>query len=234
MKRITKAELVQAILGEVPQDTPRLEVPVRIHDKEFTLELDTSSTMKPKLRICGDYSVGINDQLADHHHPMPLPEELMQKLGGGFGYTKIDLPDAYNQIKLSPEIQRRLALSTHQGVLLQQRLPFGIKSAPGYFQEIMENLTSDLPGVAVFQDDMLLSGKDAKDHLRNLECVLTRLNDKGLRCRREKCFFALPSVEYLGHTLSAEGIAKDSKVEAVLKMPPPTDVSSLKSFLGSV
>nr|KAG5714223.1 hypothetical protein BaRGS_018440 [Batillaria attramentaria] len=194
---------------------------------------NSAGALKPKLRICGDYSVGINDQLADHRHPMPLPEELMQKLGGGFGYTKIDLADAYNQIKLAPESQRRLALSTHRGVLLQ-RLPFGIKSAPGYFQEIMENLTSDLPGVAVFQDDILTSGKDAKDHLSNLERLLTRLNDKGLRCRREKCLFAQPSVEYLGHTLSAEGISKGSKVEAVLKMPPPTDVSSLKSFLGSV
>nr|KAG5696632.1 hypothetical protein BaRGS_034093 [Batillaria attramentaria] len=195
---------------------------------------NSAGALKPKLRICGDYSVGINDQLADHRHPMPLPEELMQKLGGGFGYTKIDLADAYNQIKLAPESQRRLALSTHRGVLLQQRLPFGIKSAPGYFQEIMENLTSDLPGVAVFQDDILTSGKDAKDHLSNLERLLTRLNDKGLRCRREKCLFAQPSVEYLGHTLSAEGISKGSKVEAVLKMPPPSDVSSLKSFLGSV
>ena len=194
----------------------------------------SAGNKKPKLRICGDYSVGINDQLADHRHPMPLPEELMQKLGGGFGYSKIDLADAYNQIKLAPESQRRLALSTHQGVLLQQRLPFGIKSAPGYFQEIMENLTSDLPGVAVFQDDILVSGKDAKDHLSNLERVLTRLNDNGLRGRREKCLFAQPSVEYLGHTLSAEGISKGSKVEAVKKMPPPTDVSSLKSFLGSV
>ena len=108
----------------------------------------TSGSLKPKLRICGDYSVGINDQLEDHRHPLPLPEELMQKLGGGFGYTKIDLAEAYNQIQLAPESQRRLALSTHRGVLLQQRLPFGIKSAPGYFQEIMENLTSDLPGVA--------------------------------------------------------------------------------------
>ena len=157
----------------------------------------------------------------------------MQKLGGGFGYTKIDLADAYSQIQLAPESQRRLALSTHRGVLLQQRLPFGIKSAPGYFQEIMENLTSDLPGVAVFQDDMLVSGQDANDHLSNLKRLLTRLNDKGLRCRRDKCQFAQPSVEYLGHTLSAEGISKGSKVEAVLKMPPPTDESSLKSFLGA-
>ena len=194
----------------------------------------TSQTLKPKLRICGDYSVGINDQLEDHRHPMPLPEELMQKLGGGFGYTKIDLADAYNQIKLSPESQRKLALSTHRGVLLQQRLPFGIKSAPGYFQEIMDNLTKDLPGVAVFQDDVLVSGPDASGHLSNLRGLLTRLNDKGLRCRREKCKFAQASVEYLGHTLSAEGISKGSKVEAVKKMPSPKDVSSLKSFLGSV
>ena len=98
----------------------------------------------------------------------------------------------------------------------------------------MENLTSDLPGVAVFQDNMLVSGQDANDHLSNLKRLLTRLNDKGLRCRRDKCQFAQPSVEYLGHTLSAEGISKGSKVETVLKMPPSTDVSSLKSFLGSV
>ena len=98
----------------------------------------------------------------------------------------------------------------------------------------MENLTSDLPGVAVYQDDMLVSGQDANDHLDNLKRLFTRLNDKGLRCRRDKCQFAQPSEEYLGHTLSAEGISKGSKVEAVLKMPPPTDVSSLKSFLGSV
>jgi len=193
-----------------------------------------SGQLKPKLRICGDYSTGINESLEVHRQPIPLPEELMQKLGGGFGYTKVDLADAYNQIKLGPESQRRLALSTHRGVLLQQRLPFGIKSAPGYFQEIMEKLTSDLPGVAVYLDDILVSGKDAEDHLANLRGLLTRLHDKGLRCRQEKCLFAQSSVEYLGHTLSREGICKGPKVDAVLQMPPPTDVSSLKSFLGSV
>ena len=189
----------------------------------------TSGSVKPKLRICDDYSVGINDQLEDHRHPLPLPEELMQKLGGGFGYTKIDLADAYNQIQLAPESQHRLALSTRHGVLLQQRLPFGIKAAPGYFQEITENLTSDLPGVAVFQDDMLVSGQDANDHWSNLKRLLTRLNDKGLRCR-DKCQFEQPSVEYLGHNLSAEGISKGSKVEAVLKMPPPIVMDDLKGW----
>ncbi|CAM1297651.1 Uncharacterised protein r2_g703 [Pycnogonum litorale] len=98
----------------------------------------------------------------------------------------------------------------------------------------MENLTNDLPGVAVYLDDMLVSGKDANDHLNNLRGLLQRLNENGLRFRKEKCSFAQTSVEYLGHILSKDGIAKGSKVDAILQMPPPTDVSSLKSFLGSV
>ena len=92
-----------------------------------------------KLRVCGDYSVTVNPQLEPHHYPMPRPEDLMQRLGGGHGFTKIDLADAYNQIQLAPESQKWLALSTHRGVLLQKRLPFGISSAPSYFQEIMIN-----------------------------------------------------------------------------------------------
>ncbi|XP_065060439.1 uncharacterized protein K02A2.6-like [Rhopilema esculentum] len=70
---------------------------------------------KPKIRVCGDYSVTVNHQLEEHRHPLPLPEDLMRRLGGGYGFTKIDLADAYNQIKLAPESQRRLALSTHKG-----------------------------------------------------------------------------------------------------------------------
>lgn len=202
-------------------------VPVR---KESVL----GSTKAKPLRVCGDYSVTVNDQLQDHRHPIPLPEDLMRQLGGGYGFTKIDLADAYNQIKLGPISQKRLALSTHQGVLLQKRLCFGIKSAPGYFQQLMDQLTKDLPGVAVYLDDILVSGKDAEDHVNNLKRLLQRLDDKGLRCRLHKCQFAQPYIEYLGHLLSKEGVAKGPKVDDVIKMPPPQDVTSLKSFLGSV
>ena len=193
-----------------------------------------SGQSTPQLRVCGDYSVTVNPQLETHRYPIPLPADLMRKLGGGYGFSKIDLADAYNQIKLSPVSQKKLALSTHRGVLLQNRLPFGISSAPGYFQEIMDQLTSDLPGVAVYLDDILVSGRNAEEHLQNLRQLLQRLHDKGMRCRLEKCVFAQPSVEYLGHQLSRNGIAKGPKVDAVTKMPPPTNVSGLRSFLGQV
>ena len=189
---------------------------------------------KAKLRVCGDCSVTVNPQLEPHRHPMPLPEDLMRKLGGGHYFSRIDLADSYHQIRLSPESQRRLALSTHKGVLLQTRLPFGITSAPGYFQEIMDKLTGDLEGVAVYLDDILVSGATATEHLNNLKSLLKRLQDNGLRCNLSKCRFAEPTVEYLGHTLSKDGIQMGRQVDAVAKMPAPTNVSTLKSFLGSV
>ena len=79
-----------------------------------------------------------------------------------------------------------------------------------------------------------MSGDSAEDHLHNLRQLLQRLQDKGLRCRIEKCVFAQPSAEYLGHTLSHQDIAKGSKVDAVINMPRPHDLSSLKLFWGSI
>ncbi len=186
-----------------------------------------------KLRVCGDYAATVNPQLETHRQPLPLPEDLMRRLGGGHGFSKIDLANAYNQIALGPESQKRLALSTHRGVL-QKRLPFGISSAPGYFQNIMEQITGDLQGVAVYLDDILVSGDSAADHVNNLRRLLARLQETGLRCRLEKCEFAKPSVEYLGHHLSKTGISKGKKSDAVREMPTPKSVSELRSFLGAV
>ena len=149
----------------------------RVHHKRYNKNRHGYiCTYKPRVHVCGDYSVKINPKLEPHRYPMPLPEDLMRKLGGGYGFTKIDLADAYNQIPLGPISQKRLALSTNQGVLLQMRLPFGIISAPGYFQEIMDKLTADLPGVAVYLDDILVSGATAQEHLDNLKRLLQRLS----------------------------------------------------------
>ena len=91
----------------------------------------------------------------------------------------------------------------------------------------MDKLTSDLQGVAVYMDDILVSGATASEHLQNLRSLLKCLEGKGLRCRLEKCSFAQSSIEYLGHTLSQQGISKGKKVDAVKLIPPPENVSTL-------
>ena len=183
------------------------------------------------VRVCGDNSMFIYGLLETHHQPMPLPEDLMKRLDSTHYFSKVDLADAYNQIELGPESQRRLALSTHKGVLLQSRLPFGFSSATGHFQDAVNQLTSDLPGVAVYLDDILISGKTAEDHFNNLPRLLKRLNDRG---RIQKCVFVQDSVTYLGHTISRDGISKGPKADAATKMPAPSNVLQLCSFLGFV
>ena len=74
----------------------------------------------------------------------------------------------------------------------------------------MDELTRDLPGVAVYLDDILVSGFTVEEHFRNLQHLLKRLENKGLRCRKSKCLFAQPRIEYLGHVLTSNGIAQKS------------------------
>nr|KAG5712925.1 hypothetical protein BaRGS_007522 [Batillaria attramentaria] len=112
--------------------------------KDFELEVKFKSDAKPvfhKARpvpfaLRDDLTKGYEDGIAkgvwkpvqfnDYGTPVVPIQELMQKLGGGFGYTKIDLADAYNQIKLAPDSQRRLALSTHLLVHFDPEKPVGL------------------------------------------------------------------------------------------------------------
>ena len=99
----------------------------------------------------------------------------------------------------------------------------------------MENLLQGISGTCVYLDDILVTGETEQQHLENLAQVLNRLRTAGMRLKREKCAFLLPSVTYLGHVISAQGLhTEDSKVKAVVDAPAPRDVAELRSFLGMV
>ena len=57
--------------------------------------------------------------------------------------------------------------------------------------------------MSTYVDDILVTGKDIKEHLCNLRGVLRRLEEAGMKVKREKCLFLLSEVEYLGHVISS-------------------------------
>ena len=61
-----------------------------------------------------------------------------------------------------------------------------------------------MPHVSIYLDDILVTGISEADHLKTLDEVLNRLETAGLRLKRNKCAFLLPSVEYLGHKMPAK------------------------------
>ena len=184
------------------------------------------------IRLCGDYKVTVNRETVTETYPLPRVEDLLSSLAGGKAFSKLD---AYQQVVLDDEAKEMVTIHTHKGLYKVNRLPFGVASAPSLFQRIMENILQGLPGVSVYIDDILVTGKTIEEHLSNLKAVLTRLEESGIKLKRNKCSFLLPSVEYLGHHISADGVQPTpEKVEAVQKAPAPKDVSQLKSFLGVV
>ena len=97
----------------------------------------------------------------------------------------------------------------------------------------MESILSGIPGVVVYIDDVLVTGKSVQEHLSVLEEVLRRVMESGLRLRKDKCVFLAPSVVYLGHQIDSEGLHPvTEKVEAVQEAPAPQNVSELESCLG--
>lgn len=78
---------------------------------------------------------------------------------------------------------------------IKDQLPFGVASAPVIFQRTIES---------ILRGTILVTGKTEAEHLQNLEQVLTRLEEAGMRLKQEKCTFLLDSVEYLGHNISVK------------------------------
>ena len=92
----------------------------------------------------------------------------------------------------------------------------------------MENLLQGIPHVIVRIDDILVSGKDDTDHLKNLKAVLDKLSTAGLRLRLEKCFFMMSEVTYCGYVINGEGIKPvAAKVEAIQNAPTPKNINQL-------
>ncbi|XP_045474987.1 uncharacterized protein LOC123680910 [Harmonia axyridis] len=170
------------------------------------------------VRICGDYSVTLNPNLEIDKFPLPRIEELFTKLQGGTIFTKIDLSSAFQQVELDDESKKLTTISTHRGLFFYNRLPFGIHSGPSKFQKIMEKVLVGFEDVTCFQDDILISSKDIKEHIDKVRSVLHKMSECGLTVEKNK-----------------NGLHKSKeKIDAILKVPYPQNVTQLKSFLGMV
>ncbi|KAL6457444.1 hypothetical protein MHYP_G00344070 [Metynnis hypsauchen] len=187
------------------------------------------------VRICGDFKVTVNPALCVEKYPIPRIEDLFASLSGGQHFSKLDLSHAYLQMVVEEKSRKYLTITTSKGLFCYNRLAFGITSSPAIFQRAMDQVLQGLPNVHCYLDDILITGQNRVQHLKNLDAVLGRLEEFGLRVEKEKCEFFKDSLEYLGHAIDAHGLHKSpEKVRAIVEAPAPTDVSQLCSFLGLI
>ena len=191
------------------------------------------------IRVCGDYKVSVNPYLETkcyletECYPMPNPQDLFSTLAGGRVSTRLDMKQAYQQMKISPDSQAYLTINTSKGLFVYTRMPFRITSAPAIWQKAMDEILAGIPGCICYLDDILVVGGSQEEHDQRLDIVLDRLNKRGIRLKEEKCTFNTSEVEYLGHLISEKGLRPlERKYRAIREAPQPQNVTHLKSYLG--
>ncbi|WVZ98283.1 hypothetical protein U9M48_043745 [Paspalum notatum var. saurae] len=185
-------------------------------------------------RLCVDYRP-LNAVTVKNKYPLPHIDILFDQLGGATVFSKIDLRSGYHQIKVREEDIPKTAFSTRYGLYEYLVMSFGLTNAPAFFMYLMNSVfMNELDKfVVVFIDDILVYSKNEKEHEEHLRIVLSRLREHKLYAKFSKCAFWLKEVAFLGHILSAKGVAVDpSKVEDVLNWKQPQTVTEIRSFLG--
>ena len=185
-------------------------------------------------RPCWDYR-RVNHLVHIDSFPMPLAEDLMDKLSGSRLFSKIDLLKGFWQIPMDPTTRQVLAFSTPLGLYEPLFMPFGFCNAPSVFQREMQRVLAErlMKGVVVFVDDILIYTRTVEEHAVLVEWVLTRLRDEGYIAHPDKCEFFQREVSFLGHVVNERGLAvQQHKVEAVQRWPVPKSKKDVRAFLG--
>lgn len=186
------------------------------------------------LRLCVDYR-GLNAITKKNRYPLPLIDDLLDRVQGCKHFTVIDLKNAFNLVRIKEGDEWKTAFRTPMGLYEYLVMPMGLTNAPATFQAFIQDTLRDYLDVfcVVYLDDILVFSRSQDDHDAHVKKVLDRLRDAHLFANAEKCEFDKSQVSYLGYLLGADGIRMDpKKLDTVASWPEPTSVKDIQSFLG--
>ena len=187
-----------------------------------------------ELRLVCDYRA-LNKITIPDKTPLPLISEAMDQVAGATIFSQIDLIGAYHQMRIQEVDIPKTAIRTRFGSYEWTVLCFGLTNAPAAFTRLLATLLQELNGecLVLFLDDLLIYSRSIEEHKHHLRRLFEILRNNKLYCKRSKCVIGAAEVSYLGHRVSKNGIAMESRlVNAVLEWPQPKDIRDVQSFLG--
>lgn len=191
-------------------------------------------------RMCVDYK-NLNDATKQDGMSWPLPniEQMLRRIGEHrpkyFGV--MDMTSGYHQIEMAESCRMLTAFICYLGVFEFNRIPFGLKSAPAYFQKLMATVV--LAGLLyticeLYLDDCIVFGRTEDEFLNRLEQVFIRFRQYNIKLNPDKCKLGLCQVEYVGHLIDSNGLSfTKGRLEMAVSMNKPQTQKSLKMFIGT-
>ena len=187
------------------------------------------------LRPVQDYRK-LNEMTVKNRYPLPLIQELIDKLRQSRYFTKMDVRWGYNNIRIAEGDEWKAAFRTNRGLFEPTVMFFGLTNSPATFQTFMNHILRDevIAGhVIVYLDDILIFTDSLEEHRPIVKRVLEILRKHKLYLRPEKCSFEKRSVDYLGTIVGNGELRMDpSKVSAVTDWPIPKNKKDIQSFIG--
>lgn len=200
----------------------------------YALPIVVARRKTGKVRMYIDYR-SLNSRTIPDQYTTSRIDDTLDYLSGSQWFSVLDLRSGYYQIVMKEEDKEKTAFICPLVFYQFERMPQGITGAPATFQRLMERAVGDMNilEVIVYLDDLIIFGKTLEEHEERLLKVLDRLKEAGLKISLDKCQFGQSEVKYVGLIVSANGVATaPAKIETVPTWPHPTDLKTLRSFLG--
>ena len=186
-------------------------------------------------RFCVDYRK-LNSVTVYDAYPIPRIDDSLDALAGAKWFSTLDLASGYWQIELDEDAKLKSAFTVRGGHYQWNVMPFGLSTAPATFERLMERVMNGLQWeiLLVYLDDIIVYGSSIEEEIHRLETTFQRLRAAKLKLKPSKCNLFQKEVLYLGHVVSEQGVSTDpAKIEAVKDWPVPTNVTAVRSFIGT-
>ncbi|GBN99673.1 Retrovirus-related Pol polyprotein from transposon 17.6, partial [Araneus ventricosus] len=186
-------------------------------------------------RLCVDYRK-LNRKLVKDRFPLPLIEDVLDKLQDAKEYSTLDLKNGFFHVEVNEDCKHFTSFVVPDGQFEFNKVPFGLSTSPSVFQRYVYSIFRELMRkgiVIIYMDDLIIPAKDEDEGIEKLKKVFEVASKYGLEIKFKKCQFLRRKVEFLGHVVE-NGTVRPSvaKTIAVKKFPVPTTVKQVQSFLG--
>ena len=151
--------------------------------------------------------------------------------------SKLDMSDAYEQVRVDPNDVKNTAFSTVIGTFLSHVVQQGDCNAPATFQRLMTRIFRVFIGkfVYVYLDDIFIFSYTIEEHESHLQQVFDILRAQSLYLSASKVDLYSNSMDCLGHRIDDRGLHADSdKMKSVRNWPRPRDYNDVQKFLGMI
>jgi len=151
-----------------------------------------------KLRLCADYR-GLNEVTKKDRHPLPLISEALDRLGGAKSFHKLDIKDAYHNIRIRAGDEWKTTFSTKLGTYEYLVMPFGLCNTPAAFQRWINGVLKEHIDMCciVYLDDVLIYSNTLQQRRKDVSNILEAIGKSGMKVKPSKCEFHQNETEYL-------------------------------------